>query len=323
MTGVAFRTLARRSSPWPQGIHPLRLARRSISSSIATWAKTWPGGVTYHVQSLSDIHTDQQYGGTFFSVPVLLIGALVGLGLILLLVGSINFVNLSTAQSIQRSKEIGIRKVLGGQRRQLVGQFLGEAGLQVLIAAGIAVMLAEWSLDAINQYLAPFAQYVVMKFALDGNAVYFLAGVVLIITLLAGLYPALVLSRYRPAVVLKQSMATPARTGFKARFSLRKVLTVTQFVVVQFLLVSTLVAATQMHYFREQDVGFAQANVLMIDLPATERTAAAAERFRQQALSNAVVEQVALGTRPPTSRSKHVNEVYAMTSGKPREVYDG
>ena len=270
---------------------------------------------TYHVQPLSDIHTDAQYGGTFFSVPTLLIGALVGLGLIILFTGSINFVNLSTAQSIQRSKEIGIRKVLGGQRRQLIGQFLGEAGLQVFVAAGLAVMLTEWSLDAINQYLAFFSQYVVMKFALDNSVVYFLAGLVLIITLLAGLYPALVLSRYRPAAVLKQSMATPARTGFGARFSLRKVLTVAQFVVVQFLLVSTLVAATQMHYFREQDVGFAQDNVLMIDLPAPEQTAAAAERFRQQALSNAAVEQVALGTRPPTSRNKHVNKVYAMAFG--------
>ncbi len=266
---------------------------------------------TYHVQALSDVHTEARYGGTFFTVPLLLLGALVVLGFIVLLTGSINFVNLSTAQAIQRSKEIGIRKVLGGQKRQLLGQFLGEAGLQVLVASLLAVGLAEFMLDSINDYMAPFAQWVVMRFELDRSLGLFMTPLALLVTLLAGIYPALVLTRFRPTVVLKQSVATTTRTGFGARFSLRKVLTVTQFTIAQVLLIGTLVTATQMRYFQEQDQGFIQENVLMVDLPVSERNAAAGALFRQQALTHAAVEQVALGSAPPISRNRSWNEGYA------------
>jgi ABC-type antimicrobial peptide transport system permease subunit len=270
---------------------------------------------TYHVQALSDVHTEARYGGTFFPVPLLLLGALIGLGLVVLLTGSINFVNLSTAQAIQRSKEIGIRKVLGGQKRQLLGQFLGEAGLQVVVASLLAVALADLMLDGINDYLAPYTQWVVMRFELDLSLLLFLAPLALLVTLLAGMYPALVLTRFQPAVVLKQSVAT-TRTGFGARFSLRKLLTVTQFAIAQVLLIGTLVTATQMRYFEEQDQGFVQDNVLMVDLPVSERNAVAGELFRQQALSHASVEQVALGSAPPTSRNRSWNEGYAAGGEK-------
>ncbi len=270
---------------------------------------------TYHVQALSDVHTEARYGGTFFTVPLLLLGALVGLGLVVLLTGSINFVNLSTAQAIQRSKEIGIRKVLGGQKRQLLEQFLGEAGLQVLVASLLAVALADLMLDGINDYLAPYTQWVVMRFELDLSLLLFLMPLALLVTLLAGIYPALVLARFQPVVVLKQSVAT-TRTRFGARFSLRKVLTVTQFAIAQVLLIGTLVTATQMRYFKEQDQGFVQDNVLMVDLPLSERNAAAGALFRQQALAHASVEQVALGSAPPTSRNRSWNEGYAAGGEK-------
>ena len=271
---------------------------------------------TFHVQALRHIHTEAKYGGTFFTVPVILIGALVGLGLIVLFTGSINFVNLSTAQAIQRSKEIGIRKVLGGQKWQLISQFLGEAGLQVIMASLLAVGSAELFLESINQYMAPFSQYVVMRFVLEGSIVYFLAVLALAITLLAGTYPALVLSRYRPVTVLKQSMATPTRTGFGARFSLRKLLIMSQFVMVQFLVIGTLVVATQMRYFREQDVGFMQDNILMVDLPESQQTANAGALFRQQVLSYPAVEQVALGSTPPTSRNRSIDEAHTRGSSE-------
>ena len=271
---------------------------------------------TYHVQALSDVHTEARYGGTFFPTPLLLLGVLIGLGGVVLLTGSINFVNLSTAQAIQRSKEIGIRKVLGGQKRQLLGQFLGEAGLQVVAASLLAVALADLMLDGINDYLTPFTQWVVMRFELDLSLLLFLVPLALLVTLLAGIYPALVLTRFRPTAVLKQSVATTTRTGFGARFSLRKVLTVTQFVIAQVLLIGTLVTATQMRYFKEQDQGFVQDNVLMVDLPISERNAAAGALFRQQALTHAAVEQVALGSAPPTSRNRSWNEAYAAAGEK-------
>ena len=267
---------------------------------------------TYHVQALSDIHTEARYGGTFFSVPLLLLWALASLGVVVLLIGSINFINLSTAQAVQRSKEIGIRKVLGSQKGQLIAQFLGEAGLQVIIASLLAVALAELFLDAINDYMAPFARFIIMQFRMDSSIVLFLALLVIIVTLLAGMYPALVLTRFRPAAVLKQSVGATSRTGFGARFSLRKLLIVTQFVIAQFLLVGTLVTATQMRYFQEQDMGFAQENVLMVDLPESSHK----EKFRQQVLSFAGVEQVALGSAPPASRNRSWYEARAAGSAE-------
>ena len=96
------------------------------------------------------------------------------------------------------------------------------------------------------------------------------------------MYPAWVLTRFRPAAVLKQAGAPVSRTGFGARFSLRKLLTVAQFGIAQFLLVGTLVVAMQMRYFQEQDLGFTQENVLMVDL-----TRAAPNRPRGSTISAA------------------------------------
>ena len=294
----AFFTLAPGYSPEQVAASVNQLKHRFLDEDLAARR-------SYHVQALHDIHTEARYGGTFFTVPQLLLGTLIGLGLIVLLTGSINFVNLSTAQAIQRSKEIGIRKVLGGQKWQLMGQFLGEAGLQVVAAALLAVGLAELFLDSINDYLAPFGQYVIMQFQLDRSIIYFLVPLGLVVTVLAGMYPAWVLTRFRPTAVLKQAGAPVSRTRFGTRFSLRKLLTVTQF-----LLVGTLVVAMQMRYFQEQDLGFTQENVLMVDLPEQHRTAHAAALFRQQVLTHAAVTQVALGSAPPTSRNRSFDEVY-------------
>ena len=171
----AFFTLAPGYSPEQVAASINQLKQRYLDEDLRARR-------SYHVQALHDIHTEARYGGTFFTVPRLLLGTLVGLGLIVLLTGSINFVNLSTAQAIQRAKEIGIRKVLGGRKRQLMGQFLGEAGLQVVAAALLAVGLAELFLDSINDYLAPFAQYVIMRFQLDRSIIYFLIPLGLIVT---------------------------------------------------------------------------------------------------------------------------------------------
>ena len=184
----------------------------------------------------------------------------------------------------------------------------------MIAAAVLAAGLAELFLDGVNDYMAPYAQYVVMQFHLDGRAVLFLLPLVLVVTLLAGMYPAWVLTRFQPVSVLKQSLAPAANTGFGARFSLRKVLTVVQFAIAQFLLIGTLVTATQMRYFQEKDPGFVREGIMMVDLPEAEREANAAERFRQKALAHAAVQQVSLGSAPPTSRGNNWNEVYATTA---------
>ena len=267
---------------------------------------------TYHLQALTDIHTEARYGGTFFATPKPLLLALISMGLIVLIAGSINFINLSTAQAIRRAKEIGIRKTLGGRKRQLIFQFLGETAILCTIAALLATGLADLFLDAANQYMAPLARYVPMSFELDATIVYFLVGLVTIITVIAGYYPARVLASYRPVQALKQSVRA-VDVGFASKFSLRKVLVIVQFTIAQFLLLGTIVVATQMDFFREQDMGFAQEGIMVVRLPNWDQ--APMEQFRQELQNIASVEQVAFCSSTPTSRNKNFNEVYATAFG--------
>ncbi|WKN41007.1 ABC transporter permease [Tunicatimonas pelagia] len=267
---------------------------------------------TYYLQALSDIHTEAQYNGTFFATPKPLLLALISMGLIVLVAGGINFINLSTAQAIRRAKEIGIRKTLGSRKRQLVFQFLGETALLCTFAALLAVGLADWFLVAANQYMAPLSRYVPMTFELDTTIVYFLIALGTIITVVAGYYPSRVLASYQPVQALKQSVRA-VNVGFKSKFSLRKALVVVQFTIAQFLLLGTIVVATQMDFFREQDMGFAQEGIMVVNLPNRDRTPR--EQFRQELQNIASVEQVAFCSSTPTSRNKNFNEVYATAFG--------
>jgi putative ABC transport system permease protein len=163
------------------------------------------------LQPLDEMHYDGRLGvftGRTFSKDLVI--ALSLIGLFLLIVACVNFINLTTAQAITRAKEVGVRMVLGGRRSQLILQFLGETGITSLLAllAAVAVVLA------------------------------FLAGV----TLLSGFYPAMVLSGFTPVTVLKGAPGTNQGKGI----SFRKALVVFQFVIAQALIIATLIVASQM-----------------------------------------------------------------------------
>ncbi|MEM8965016.1 MAG: ABC transporter permease [Bacteroidota bacterium] len=303
--GNAFLTL-------PEGYNPTQLEAALNQIKHNYLNEDLAERRTYYLQALSDIHTEARYGGTFFATPKPLLLALISMGLIVLVAGGINFINLSTAQAIRRAKEIGIRKTLGSRKRQLIFQFLGETTLLCTFAALIAVGLADWFLAAANQYMAPFARYAPMTFALDTTIIYFLAGLVVAITIIAGYYPARVLSSYQPVQALKQSIRE-VNVGFKSKFSLRKALVVVQFTIAQFLLLGTIVVATQMDFFREQDMGFVKEGVIVVDLP--ERDRAPREQFRQELMSLASIEQVTICSSAPSSRRNNYNEVYATAFG--------
>ncbi|MEM9832315.1 MAG: ABC transporter permease [Bacteroidota bacterium] len=302
--GNAFLTL-------PEGYDPtqLEVALNKIKSNYLNDDLTQRR--TYYLQALTDIHTEAQYNGTFFATPKPLLLALISMGLIVLVAGGINFINLSTAQAIRRAKEIGIRKTLGSRKRQLIFQFLGETALLCAFAALIAVGLADWFLDAANQYMAPLSRYVSMTFTMDTTIIYFLIGLVAIITVVAGYYPARVLSSYQPVQALKQSIR--AHVGFKSKFSLRKALVVVQFTIAQFLLLGTIVVATQMDFFREQDMGFVKDGVVVVDLP--KRDHVLREQLRQELMQFASIEQVTICSSAPSSRRNNYNEVYATAFG--------
>ncbi len=223
----------------------------ALSAKIAQYAATRDDIEDYfYLQALSDIHLYSDfdidvYGSTEPRYPYVRIFIVVALAI--LLIACINFMNLSTAQSERRAKEIGLRKTVGSRRGQIVGQLLSESvllSLLALLVAGVAVVLA---LPAFNN--------IVDKSIGWGSETWFiglafLAGAV-VIGLLAGSYPALFLSGFKPVEVLKG--------GFKTRRGgtmFRRVLVVTQFAVTIILILGTTVVYQQFQYFMEKDLGY-------------------------------------------------------------------
>ena len=265
---------------------------------------------SYYLQALSDVHTDEDYGGTMYATPAILVSAFIVMGIIVLLTACINFINLATAQSVRRAKEIGIRKTLGGVRSQLMIQFLSETFLITLLAAGAALLLADWFVSSLNQYMSVVIH---TELAIEITVVYFLLALCLAVTLLAGYYPARILSGFRPVEALKQSM-TQQKGGFAGKFSLRKTLVVTQFVISQLLIIGTIVVAMQMRHMRSQDLGFRQDDMAVVFIP--ENDAQKLGAFRSQIARQAAVKQVTFGSGPPISTNQSWNGAYNPLRGE-------
>lgn len=270
---------------------------------------------TYHVQPLTRVHTDEKYGGTLYATPSILIIAFICMGIIVLLTASINFINLATAQSLKRAKEVGIRKTLGSSRLQLMIQFMSETFLLILIASGIGLLLAQQFLNAFNQYLS----FVIdLGLHIDSTIIYFLSGLILLITFLAGYYPARAMAGYSAVKALKHSI-TAKNTGFANTFSLRKVLVVTQFVVSQLLIIGTVIVASQMNYFYSRDLGYSKEGILTVEIP--ENDPQKLEIFRNQLLSQASVKEVSFSSGPPTSATNSVG-VFRRKESPEAEQFD-
>jgi putative ABC transport system permease protein len=210
------------------------------------------------LQPLKEIHYDTRYSDRS-TVSKNTYWALAAIGLFIILIAAINFINLSTAQASKRAKEVGVRKVLGAVRFQLIRQFLGETALLVVSALALGVVAAALFLSEAATWL----DIRISSHALAGPVVIsFMAGLALLLTLLAGLYPAFVQSAYKPAAAFK-GIRIPIVRGF----SLRKSLVVVQFVISQMLIIGTLVVAYQMDFFRNQDLGFDKEAVVSFPLP--------------------------------------------------------
>jgi ABC-type antimicrobial peptide transport system permease subunit len=174
-----------------------------------------------------------------------------------LLIACINFMNLSTARSAKRAKEVGVRKVIGAVKAVLVGQFIGESLLIALLAVLVAMGLTQLSLGAFN---ALTDKQIRLDMA-DPGFVASLAGITLVTGLVAGSYPALFLSSFKPVTVLKGNFK------FSGRVSLfRKGLVIFQFVLSAILIISTLVIYRQVNFIRNKNIGLTRENVAYVYL---------------------------------------------------------
>lgn len=223
---------------------------------------------------------------------------LVGLGFIalfLLLLGCINFINLNTAQADQRAREIGIRKTLGSSKKQLMLQFLGETFLLTLMAALLSLVLAYFLLDNFREFLpeglhfGTFAETPIVAFA----------GVLLVlVTLLAGVYPALVLTRFQPVRVLKNQVVNTA-----GKPTLRRVLTVFQFSIAQIFIIATLLVGKQIRFMLNKDLGFRSEAIVQLYVPWHLQNLEKTQVLAHEIGGIAQVGGVALGGHPPASHS--------------------
>ncbi len=178
------------------------------------------------------------------------------IALFILLIACINFINLTTARSAERAKEVGIRKVVGAGRFQLAGQFIGESVIICLIAFVLAVVMSSAILPLFNQLAGKVISEGIFSHLWDVMGLFILS---VIVGFLAGTYPSLVLSAFKPVVVLKGRFST----GMKGMI-LRKGLVVFQFAISIILIVGTLVVYAQLKYMRRQDLGFAKDQTMVI-----------------------------------------------------------
>ncbi|MGV3540738.1 MAG: ABC transporter permease [Rufibacter sp.] len=216
----------------------------------------------FTLQPLSDLHFNEGYSNyNDRTVDVQTLWALAIVGAFLVLIACINFVNMATAQAMRRAKEVGMRKVLGANRSQLVVQFLSETGLIALTALLVSVVLTELLLPYLNQLLELQISFSILE---NKEVAIFLAIVLLLVTFFAGLYPALILSGFKPISALRSKVAT-ART---AGLSLRRALVVLQFTICQVLIICTIVVHDQMEFFRNASLGFDKDAIVTIPLPA-------------------------------------------------------
>ncbi len=205
----------------------------------------------YLMQPLSDLHFNGDYDNfdqRLADKPTLY--GLLAIAAFLLLLGCINFINLTTAQASHRAKEIGIRKTLGCSRKQLVFQFLTETFLLTLLATLLSVIITPLLFKAFGDFIPEGLHYSFMQ----PEILLFLFLLTLLISILSGFYPALVLSSYKPIAVLKNQFAKNGGTGRSVR--LRKVLSVSQFVIAQIFIIVTILVSKQIRYSLNKDLGF-------------------------------------------------------------------
>jgi putative ABC transport system permease protein len=258
---------------------------------------------SYTVQPLSDIHFDQIYGTFDFSGPASKTRSymLLAIAGFLLLLGCINFINLTTAQAAQRAKEIGIRKTLGSNRRQLITQFLSETFIITLIAVIISLCLAPLLLKQFSDFIASGIKAELIS---QPSIFLFLFVLTITVSILSGFYPAMMLSGYKPVLVLKnqaQSGSSKTRNAW-----LRKSLTVSQFVIAQFFIMATMLVSKQIYYALHKDLGFKKDAIVYVETPYKTRKAATNRVIAEKLRALPGVEMVSIGFPPPSSNGTNI-----------------
>jgi putative ABC transport system permease protein len=243
----------------------------------------------YHLQDLSDIHFNIDYGGKIkqSTVSLLLI-----IGVLMVVIACINFINLSTALSFKRYKEVAVRKTLGSSQAQIFWQFIGETTVVAVLSMILAAVLASMAAPILSQWLkTPLGIALFTDVTLMGFLVLLLTAIVFI----AGFYPAMVIASFQPLKALKNMTELPKK------FTLRKGLVVGQFSIACILIAVSMLVVLQLNYLKNKDLGLRKDMILHISIPKSENNTLSA--FKNQVLQQANIENISFFRTAPTSQT--------------------
>jgi putative ABC transport system permease protein len=282
------------------------IARRDVQPELDN-ADAKGYHVTFETQALEDVRfspsmlADTEKGSrqsvTLFSL----------LAAFILLIALLNFINLSTAKATERAKEIGIRKTIGALPAQLVRQFLGESFFLMSLAWILAIGLAAAGIPALNKALSTHLSLARPEVFLFLILLFPLAAV------LAGFYPALVLARFNPLVALKGKLRVSQGLG------VRRVLTVTQFIIAVAMLTGTVVIFSQMKFVAHHDLGVDRTNILGIGLPVDSALAPVSKAFCQALRGESAVSGITVGSGLTAGAA--MSSTMAYSDGKKRDFF--
>lgn len=268
--------------------------------------------VDFHLQPLSEIHLDAEIGkfaGSIGSTNKSVLYGILVVAFLLLVIASINYVNLATAQAFKRGKEVGVRKVLGSSRNMLIQQFLGETFLISFGAILLSILLTELSFGLFEEF---FPKELVFH-AFSWQNIGFYVALLILLTLSAGTYPAFILSSFQPERALKSS----ARSfkGSLRSLWLRKGLIVVQFAVAIALIIGSYLSSSQIQHLLEKDLGFNQEAILIFNTPFREPESKQ-EILREELSRIPAIKQVSMHNRPPSSFGYNTSEFTYEQNGE-------
>jgi len=268
-------------------------------------------GTMLFLQPLTDIHLhsnlDSEIEANSRIEYVYIYGAI---AFFILIIACINFMNLSTARSVKRAVEVGLRKVIGANRGSLIRQFIGESVVMALISLIFAILLVELMLPFVNGFIGSNLELNLFQ---NFDHLSGLLGIVLFVGLVAGSYPAFFLSGFQPASVLKGSF----KAG-KIHERFRSVLVIMQFAISIALISCMIIVYSQLDFMRTKDLGFDKENVAV--LPVSEQITSNYEIIRERLLSHPGILNVSLASRVPSGRLLDSQGTRAEVNGELQDI---
>ena len=282
---------------------PQNISAENFNQQLNTYSKKVqsPENSDSHiVQPLTEVHYDTETGNySKKTISHQLLNVLWLIAAFILLIACVNFINLSTAQAVNRAKEVGVRKVLGSNKAQLQFQFIIETFLIVTGAVMLAAIITILAMPYVNKLLELSLSFNILN---NPAIIVFLLAVTIVVTALAGFYPSIVLSGFNPVNALKSKLTANNSTGV----SLRRGLVVFQFIIAQALIIGTFIIIQQMNYFMNQPLGFDKNAIVNVPFRVDSLRISRLDYLKQQLLSVNGVQAVSFSSNTPVEDANDI-----------------